>query len=306
MSRLGKTLEDYLSVRRALGFKLQRAGMLLPGFVAYVESHGSTFITTELALQWAMQPDDAAPYWWAARLGLVRGFAKYVRGFDPRNEVPSAELIPYRKPRSTPYLYTDADIRALLEVCQRIRGPLGAATYETLFGLLAATGMRVGEAIGLDRCDFKENEALLVVRHSKFNKSREVLLHSTTVEALRAYARKRNRVVGRRRSPSFFLSQAGTRLFSQNVWQTFARLRKWAGLPLRPRPPRIHDLRHSFAVHTLLRWYRAGVDVEPRIAALSTYLGHVSPSTTYWYLTAAPELMGLAAQRLEDAQGELP
>ncbi len=306
MNRLGKALEGYLSVRRALGYKLRREGMLLPGFVAYLESQGSAFITTQWALRWAMLPADVSAYWSARRLGLVRGFAKHVRAFDPRTEVPSANLIPYQRPRITPYLYTDADIRALLEACQRLRGPLMSATYETLFGLLAATGMRVGEAIGLDRSDFNEHEELLVVRHGKFDKSREVLLHSTTIEALRAYARKRDHVVGRRKSPGFFLSQAGTRLFAQNVWRIFARLRRWAGLPLRPRPPRIHDLRHSFAVHTLLRWYRAGVDVEPRMAVLSTYLGHVSPSTTYWYLTAAPELMGLAAQRLEDALGELP
>lgn len=306
MSDLRKAMQDYLSVRRALGYKLEREGMLLPDFVAYLDRQRSPFITTELAFRWASQSADASAYWWARRLGVVRGFAKHIRARDPRTEVPPADLIPYRKPRVTPYLYTDADVRALMQACRRFHGALKPATYATLFGLLATTGMRVGEAIALDRSDVHEREQLLVVRHSKFGKSREVLLDRSTVDALYAYARTRQRIVPRANSPSFFISQARTRLQYQHVWESFARLRRWAGLPDRPRPPRIHDLRHSFAVHTLLRWYREGVDVDARIAALSTYLGHVSPSTTYWYLTAAPELMGLAAQRLERALGDLP
>jgi integrase len=306
MSGLREVVGHYLSLRRALGYKLEREGMLLPDFVAFVEDQGSQHITTELALRWACQPLGASSYWWARRLGMVRRFAVHVRALDPRTEVPATDLIGYRKPRRTPYLYTDADVQAVMRECARLRGPLASATYATLFGLLAVTGMRVGEAIALDRSDVDEHHQLLVIRHSKFNKSREVPLHASTIEALQVYSGKRDRRRRRAKSPSFFVSHAGTRLWAQNVWERFSRLRRWARLPSRPRPPCIHDLRHSFAVATLLRWYREGDDVEAKLPLLSTYLGHVSPSTTYWYLTAAPELLGLAAQRLERAWGDRP
>jgi site-specific recombinase XerD len=306
MSPLVKDLDDYLSLRRQMGYKLERAGMLLPGFVALVERDGGSVVTTKLALEWACLPKTAASYWWAGRLTLVRGFAKYLHGIDARHEVPPVGLIAYRASRVTPYLYSESDIESVLRSCARLHGPLMSATYSTLFGLLYVTGIRVGEAIALDRRDFHASEQLLVVRHSKFGKSREVMIDDTTVNALAAYGHKRDGVLGRRRkSQNFFLSQAGTKLLSQNVWCTFARLRTWAGLPTHPRPPRIHDLRHSFAVRTLIRWYREGADVESRIALLSTYLGHVNPSSTYWYLSAAPELMQLAAQRLESALRDL-
>lgn len=304
MNGLHEVVQEYLLVRRALGYKLEREGMLLPKFAVFVEAQESPHLTTELAVRWATQPVDASPYWSSRRLGIVRRFALHLSALDPRTEVPPANLIPYRKTRHQPYLYTDADVRALMRACTRLRGPLRPSTYATLIGLLAVTGMRVGEAIALDRSDLDEGEQILTIRHSKFNKSREVPLHATTWEALNAYARKRDRVLRRPKSPSFFLSQAGSRLLAQNVWATFSRLRRWAGLTYQPRPPRIHDLRHSFALNTILRWYREGVEVEPRIARLSTYLGHVSPSTTYWYLTATPELLRLAAQRVERSRGE--
>lgn len=304
MNGLREVVQEYLLVRRALGYKLEREGMLLPKFAGFVEAQGSPHLTTELAVQWATQPVDASPYWSSRRLGIVRRFALHLSALDPRTEVPPANLIPYRKPRHPPYLYTDPDVKGLMQACPRLRGPLRPSTYATLIGLLAVTGMRVGEAIAFDRSDLDEGEQVLTIRHSKFNKSREVPLHTTTWEALNAYARKRDRVLRRPKSPSFFLSQAGSRLLAQNVWRTFSRLRRWAGLTDQPRPPRIHDLRHSFALNTILRWYREGVEIEPRIARLSTYLGHVSPSTTYWYLTATPELLRLAAQRVERSGGE--
>jgi integrase len=285
MSGLREVVQHYLSLRRALGYKLEREGMLLPDFVAFVEDQGGEHITTELARRWACQPSGASSYWWASRLSMVRRFAVHVRALDPRTEVPPTDLIPYRKPRRTPYLYTDADVQAVMRECARLQGPLAPATYATLLGLLAVTGMRVGETIALDRSDLDERQQLLVIRHSKFNKSREVPLHTTTVEALKAYSKRRDHLHRKAKSPSFFVSHAGTRLWAQNVWERFARLRRWAGLPSHPRPPCIHDLRHSFAVATLLRWYREGADVEAKLPLLSTYLGHVSPSTTYWYLT---------------------
>ena len=203
MTDLRKAMEDYLSVRRALGYKLKQDGALLSDFVDYVKTQGSAFITTELALQWARLPADAAASWWARRLGAVRAFAKHLHGLDSRTEVPAADLIPYRKPRATPYLYTHADIRALMQACEQLRGRLLPVTYSTLIGLLATTGMRVGEAIMLNRTDVSIREHLLVVRHGKFGKSREVPLHSTTVEALRFYAHKRDRVL-RAKSTNFF------------------------------------------------------------------------------------------------------
>lgn len=304
MSRLHEAVRRYLSLRRALGYKLEREGRLLPDFANFVQAHDSQYITTELALRWACQSSGASSYWRARRLGMVRQFALHVRAFDARTEVPLTGLIPYRTPRRTPYLYSSSDVRALMQGCAHVRGPLAPATYATLMGLLAVTGMRIGEAMALDRSGFDERRQLLVIRHSKFNKSREVPLHATAVDALRAYGGQRDRVHRRPMSPNFFVSNRGTRLRASNVWEIFAKLRHHAGLPSRPRPPRIHDLRHSFAVRTLLHWYREGTNVEAKLPLLSTYLGHVSPSKTYWYLTSAPELMGLAAQRLERAWGE--
>jgi len=307
MTGLQQAVEDYLAVRRALGFKLERAGMLLPDFAAFVERCGSAFITTTLALNWAAQPTDITPTWLAERLGLVRGFARYMHSIDPRTEVP-LEMVDYHKVRSTPYVYSDQDVLALMLAAEEtLPGPLMRSTYVTLFGLLAATGMRVGEAIALDQPDFDEREAVLIVRHGKFDRSREVALHPTTCTALQAYCRRRDRVLPSPQTSSVFISRKGTRLIYNNVHTIFLRLIRKAGLDdRRPRRPRIHDLRHSFAVRTLIDWYRAGRDVQARLPRLSTYLGHVNPSSTYWYLTAVPELLGLAAERLERVQGDLP
>lgn len=303
MTPLRDFVTEYLALRRALGYSLVREGRLLPRFAAFIEQH-SPQITTALALEWAMQGGTASPRWSAHRLALVRGLSLYVSAFDPRTEVPPADLLPYPKRRTTPYLYKESDITALMEACKHLRGPLGRTTYATLIALLAVTGMRVGEAIGLDRSDFDADEQCLIIRHAKFGKSREVPLHRSTVDALQAYARCRDLLLRRPRSPSFFLSRTSARLLVQNVWQKFARLRRLAGLTLHPRAPRIHDLRHSFAMNTLLRWYREGADIPPRMPLLSTYLGHVQPSMTYWYLTATPELLELAAQRAERQRGE--
>lgn len=296
-------VDDYLALRRALGYQLMREGMLLPKFIVFLEQHKSPHITTALALAWATQPAEAAPSWIAKRLTMIRGFATYVSARDPRTEVPPADLVPSRKVRPQPYLYTDTDVHALLQACTHLRGPLKPATYATLLGLLAVTGMRVGEAIALDRTDIDPREQRLTIWQTKFNKSREIALHPSTSTALATYAQTRDRVLRRPRSASFFLSTTGTRLLSANVWETFARLRRRAGLPQCPRPPRIHDLRHSFAMNTLLRWSREGADIPSRMPLLSTYLGHVKPSMTYWYLTATPELLEAAAARRGDREG---
>lgn len=307
MSPLHRALDEYLRVRRALGFTLEREGRLLPQFLAYLEHHGSDSITVALALDWALAPPGASLRWAGARLAVVRGFARHLAAFDPRTEVPPVDLLPaLSTTRLIPYVYTDEELCTLMDAARTFDG-LKGATYATLIGLLGATGMRVGEAIALDRDDVDEREGVFAVRHAKFGKSRELVLHRTTTEALRAYADERDRVHPRPRSPAFLLSLAGTRLNYKNVHFTFLRLVRRAGLAeRRPRRPRIHDLRHTFAVTTLVRWYREGADVEARLPALSTYLGHVAPSSTYWYLTATPELLELASQRAQRAREVAP
>lgn len=308
MSDLRQAAEDYLALRRSLGFKLVSQGHLLQSFVRYAEQAGASRITVDLAVEWAQLPSGRDPMWWARRLGVVRVFAKHMAAFDETTEVPAADLLPHRSRRAVPYLYSADDIAALMAAARGIRYPLKAATYATLVGLLAATGMRVGEAIALDRKAVDWKNELIAVSNSKFGKSREVPLHASTTGALRSYARQRDRLCPRPQAPSFFVSLAGTRLIYNNVHLVFHKLVREVGLtPRSPRcRPRIHDLRHTFAVTILLGWYRAGVDVQARLPLLSTYLGHVDPAKTYWYLSAAPELLELVSGRLERALGELP
>lgn len=306
MTPLRQALADYLAVRRALGYKLQRAGKLLAQFVAYLERLGADTLTTDRALAWATLPASGHASWWSLRLLVIRGFAAYLQTIDPATEVPPADLLPWRRCRATPYLYSDEEIRALIAAAETLRSPLRAATYQTLIGLVAVTGMRIGEAIRLDRDDVDVDHGLLIIRHSKFGKSRELPLHPSTLEALRRYLGRPDRPRAAARIPAVFVSTAGTRLLYCNVQHTFGQLVHRAGL--RPRSPscrpRLHDLRHSFAVQTILESYRRGDDVGSRLALLSTYLGHVDPGATYWYLSAAPELLELAAERLERHLGD--
>ncbi len=301
MSPLRQALADYLRMRRALGYKLERAGKLLPQFVDYLEQSSADTVTVERALAWATLPAGGSARWWAFRLSMARGFAAYLHSLDPAHQVPPADLLPGRSRRATPYLYSDAEIAALLAAAGSLRFPLRVATYRTLIGLLAVTGMRVGEAIRLDRGDLDLKHQLLVVRDSKFGKSRELPLHPSTIRALRDYLRLRDRLHRSPAVPALFVSPAGTRLFYCNVHATFRQLRRRAGL--QPRSaccrPRIHDLRHTFAIRTLLDGYHDNGDVQPRLSLLATSLGHVHPDSTYWYLSAAPELLALAGQRLE-------
>jgi len=310
MSELRSALADYLAIRRALGFKLKQPGVMLANFVDFLEREGAATVSTELALAWAKQPAAAQPVWWSRRLLVVRGFATYLRTLDPATEVPPKDLLPGPSSRATPYLFSDAEIKALMTAAEALRPPFRLAkytTYATLIGLLAVTGMPVGEAIGLDRPDVDLVDGVVTVRGSKFGKSREVPLHPTTVEALRGYAGQRDRDYPRS-SVAFFVSTAGTRLMHCSLYAGFARLAAVAGITRRSAScrPRLHDLRHTFAVTTLLGWYRQGVDVESRLPLLSTYLGHANPGATYWYLSATPELFALAAERLERSLGTLP
>lgn len=306
MSALADALHDYLSMRRKLGFKLERTSQLLDGFVAYADQAGAEHVSVELALAWATQPAGADPSWHSARLSAVRCFARYLCALDPATQIPPPDVLPHQPRRKVPYLYSQAEIAALLAAAQGLRSPLRAATYATLIGLLATTGMRVGEAIALDRDDVDQKHGLIVVHHSKFDKSRQLPLHPTTTRALRDYAAIRDRACPSPRTPAWLVSTVGTRLIYKNVHKVFHQLTEQAGL--RPRStrcrPRPHDLRHSFAVATLLNWYRDGGDVAARLPLLSTYLGHAHPGNTYWYLSATPELLAEAARRLEHSLAE--
>jgi integrase len=300
-SLLGRHLSDYLAMRRALGFKLERSGALMAQFVDYLDSVGATVITVDAALAWATQPEGASRYWWSTRLAAARLFANHMINLDSATQVPSTDLLPSVRLRATPFIYSRDDVAALMEAATASTSvPLIAATYRTLIGLLAVTGMRVGEAIHLDRDDVELDEAVLVVRQGKFGKSRELVLHPSTVTALRDYAALRDRTRPWTWTRAWFISSSGARLHYQNVHYRFHQLTQIVGLVPRSVTcrPRIHDLRHTYAVTTLLGWYRSGADVAARLPLLSTYLGHVDPGSTYWYLTSTPELMRIVSQRL--------
>jgi integrase/recombinase XerD len=304
MSGLADAVGDYLAARRALGFKLERHGSLLGELVGQLNDAGITVLRVDDMVAWATTPADADPYWWASRLSVARGFARWWSVFDPATEVPGPDVLPVRgagSQRADPYPFTDDDIAALMAAARTLISPLHAATYETLIGLLAVTGMRVGEVIGLDDADLNTSEQTLTVRDTKFGKTRLVALHASTIDAVTAYTNQRDDLLRRRSTPALFVSTTGTRLIYQNVHYKWFGLCRLAGLdPLSKRcRPRPHDLRHRFAINTLIGWHQQGENVHARLPELSTYLGHIAPSSTYWYLRAVPELMSLAADRLE-------
>jgi integrase/recombinase XerD len=303
MKELRTALAEYLNVRRRFGFKLRIPGSLLRNFVTYAEKEAASFITKELALRWATQPQNCQPAQWANRLSMVRTFARYVSAMDVRTEIPPYGLLPHRFHRKGPYLYPDGEIARLIEAARQLPSPRGlrAFTYSTLFGLLAVTGMRMSEPIALDRDDVNLTRGILLVRRTKFGKSRIVPVHASTLQELRHYCQLRDRICPRAITRSFFISERGTRLTEWSVRWTFVRLSRQIGLrgPHDSHGPRLHDLRHGFAVQTLLAWYRAGVDVEQHMPELSAYLGHVHVQDTYWYISAVPELLQLATLRLE-------
>lgn len=302
-SSLSEHLADYLALRRALGYKLERAEKLLRQLIDYLEERGERTITTAHALAWASQPEQLSSSWLSHRLSTARGFAAYLQTIDPDCEIPPADLLPRGGRRATPYIYSELQITALIEAAGALATPHRVATYRTLIGLLWCTGMRIGEAISLDRSNFDHRAGTLTVIDTKFGKSRELPLEPSVTDALVRYLRRGDRPASR--DQAMLVSTAGTRLLYCNVHLTFSGLLARAGIRARSRHrrPRIHDLRHSFATHTILEGYRAGEDLDRRLAALSTYLGHADPARSYWYLSAAPELMGLAATRLEDHLG---
>lgn len=313
MTELRQALEQYLATRRSLGFQLRLPAGALRKFVAFVEQTGSPYITRELALEWAQQPSHAQPATWAWRLAMVRRFALWHSATDPRTEVPPVDVLPHRYRRKPPYIYTDEEIESILRAATKLPSAKGlrAMSYSTLFGLLAVTGLRINEALKLDRGDVELDHAVLTIRRTKFGKSRLVPVHLSTVNALKVYAHQRDNILPMSLTRGFFVSESGRRMTEWIARYTFAKVSRQIGLrgPARGyrhgRGPRLQDMRHRFAVRTLLDWYRAGLDVERELPRLSTYLGHVHVNDTYWYLEAVPELLQLAAERVQDREGEL-
>lgn len=300
MTPLTGALDDYLKLRRGLGYELTRDEPELVKFVAFLEANGAGRVTTDLALEWAKMPASQHPINWRRRLSRVRGFARYLATIDPTSEIPPTDLLPAHQPRLAPYIYTEEEIGRLMVAARTLPRPLGAATYETVIGLMATTGLRLREALALDRCDVDLVEGVLDIRATSNHRPRLVPLHPATTAALARYEGLRDQHRPVPTTPAFFLTSWGRRPVIDVFRQTFRGLIHQAGLYGRGSRvcPRPHDLRHSFAVRTVIGWYRSGEDVDAKMPGLSTYLGHVSPESTYWYLQAVPELLELVSERL--------
>jgi len=314
MNTLRQAVQEYLALRRNLGFKLREAGKGLFDFVTYMEHRRASYVTQALALAWAQQPPNVQPAHWARRLSFVRGFARYRSASDSRTQIPAPGLLQFRPKRARPYLYSDDEIRSLLGAALKMpfrfeRGALRPWVFHCLFGLLSVAGLRVGEALNLELEDVDLKAGILTIRGTKFGKSRLVPLHSSTCKVLADYIARRKRHWARRPVSSFlFVSSWGNCVDGGEVRRTFYALSRQLGLrgPSDSHGPRLHDMRHRFATKTLVAWYRAGQDPERRLPLLSAYLGHVHVADTQWYLTGSPELMREAMRRLEHCWEDRP
>jgi integrase len=306
MSAMRDALTQYVALRRALGTQLREPAVTLVHFMEFLERERAEFITSELALRWAMEPQFAQRATWARRLGMVRRFASWLSTIDPRNEVPPRRLLAARRRRNKPHIFTEQEIVRLMDEAARLNSSSGlrAMTYVTLIGLLSATGLRPGEALALDVGDVDLQSGILAIRESKFGKSRFVPVEDSTRAALLRYAKQRDELCSRRATESFLVSENGKRVHSCAARRTFARmscsigLRAPTGSRRIGRGPRLQDFRHSFATRRLIEWYRASLDVGRELPKLTTYLGHVDVGHTYWYIEAVPELLQLATERL--------
>lgn len=297
-------VEDYLAMRRSLGYKLHGDGRMLLAFADRLDQAGQTTVTVSAALDWATEPKDASRAHWVRRLGVVRVFARHLHMLDPNCQIPPTDLLPAPSHRPTPYIYTSEEVAALIHGAETIAAPMPSATCHAVISLIAASGLRLGETLGLDRADVDLDAAMLTAV-GKNQQTRLVPLHPTTAAMLARYSARRDLLCRSAASASFFLTTTGHRPLQGGLQQTFAKLLVQAEIQAPPgrRRPRIHDLRHTFAVNTLIGWYRSGVDVQACMPLLSTFLGHSGPEATYWYLQATPELLALAAQRLEHRDG---
>jgi integrase len=294
-------VNEYVEFRRRLGFTFRSVGLELGLFAKYADrAHHKGPITTDLVVEWATSTTKPSPEYRAWRFNAIRSFLFHQATEDPRNEVPPRGLLGPGFRRAQPHIFSATEVSALLRATNAL-GPAGGLrpkTYTTLFGLLAATGLRISEALGLKCADVDLNACVLRIEKAKGGRERMVPLHRTAGAALRLYARARRRRHPLPESNAFFLTERGTAVTYPWVTRTFRKIR--AQLAWRGRsPPRLHDLRHTFAVRNLLRWCRAGQNVDSKITLLSKYLGHVNVTGTYWYLTAVPELMALTSARFE-------
>jgi integrase len=303
MSALAGHVGDYLRLRRALGFKLTRQGEELAQLARFCEAAGAGTLTADLVIAWARQ-SRGAPAEWAHRLATARGFARYLATIDPEAQIPPTGVFPRAVHRRAPYLYSDEDVARLLEAAARLAPQMRAATCVAVIGLLAATGLRAGEALGLAIGDVDLAAGVLTITKPKLDRPRLIPLHPTVTAALAGYAALRSRMFPR--STAFFVSSTGTPLAYSTLRTTFNQLATATGLRIPERRPHLHDFRHRFAVRVLAEAYRSGADAAARMAVLSAYLGHADPAHTYWYLSAAPELMQLAAARLTSQKGARP
>jgi len=314
MNTLRKAVQEYLSMRRNLGFTLDEAGKGLLDFVTFMEQRRASYITQTLALAWAQQPANVQPAHWAQRLSFVRVFARHRSATDPRTQIPPQGLLPFQPKRARPYLYSDDEIERLLRAalkmpCRFERGKLRPWVYYCLFGLLSVSGLRLGEARNLELQDVDLKAAVLTIRGAKFGKTRLVPLHASTCHVLGNYIARRNRHWAQRPVSSYlFVSSWGNRLDEGDIHRTFYALSRQIGLrgTSDSRGPRLHDLRHRFATNTLVHWYRSNQDPERRLPILSAYLGHVHVADTQWYLSGSPELMREAMRRLEHRWEDKP
>jgi integrase/recombinase XerD len=308
MSTLAQELDRYLTIRRSLGYDLSTAARVLRRFVTFAHGRKARHITIDLFLAWQTEFGEANQQTWSARLGMVRQFALWLSGINPRNEVPPKALIPGRYRRTRPYIYSEQEIVRIVKEAGRLPSPNGirALTFATLFGLIAVTGLRVSEAIALDNSDVDLENGVLTVRCGKSGKARIVPISETTAERLIAYAAERDRLLGRTPKP-FFVSDTGNRPDDCSARYNFATVCQRIGLRApqkfnkHGRGPRIHDLRHTFAARTMVSWHRSGKDPEREMIKLSTYLGHTEPAHTYWYIEAVPELLAFASERVARA-----
>lgn len=310
MNTLQESLQDYLVLRRSLGYKMQSESLMLPKFVEFMNMHQASHITTRLALEWAQKP-SVQPAEWARRLCFVRGFARYRSATDALTEVPPLELLPYRSTRAIPYLYSDEEIQRLLAAALQLptawpSTPLRPLVYHCLFGLLSVTGMRFSEALDLKVDDIDLEHSVLTIRAPKLGRTRLVPIHSSTFAVLSEYLERRRQFFDRPISPFVFVSRCGTRLDGGRVHRAFYTLSRSVGLRKQgeSKGPRLHDFRHRFAVQVLMRWYQSGEDPARLLPILSTYLGHVCLYETYWYLSSWPELISQAMVRLEQRWGD--
>ena len=311
MRAIRDALIQYIAVRRALGTQLREPAVTLGHFVEFLEREGAEFITINLAIRWAQEPQHVQRATWARRLTMVRRFAAWLSVFDPRTEIPPNRILNARHRRNKPYIFTDQEIERLMAEAARLPSPKGlrALTHVTLIGLLAATGLRPGEALALDLRDMDLQSGILAIRHTKFGKSRFVPIEESTCAALAHYMKRRNEVCACCPADGFLISERGTRLGACAVRRTFAKISRAIGLRATAegrrigRGPRLQDMRHTFATRKLIEWYRDGLDVGRELPKLTTYLGHVDVSHTYWYIEAVPELLHLATEQISQWGG---